>query len=578
MVAALSVASAPAHAEDRTTPVQLLAVNDLHGNLDPAPGPAGAITRTGVDGRIETVPAGGVARLATLLESARADAGTAHSLTVAVGDMIGGSPLLSAAYHDEPTVEALEALDLAVSSVGNHEFDEGVAELLRIDRGGCHPEDGCADPQQPYDGADFPYLAANVLPRAGAGTARGSAREPILPPYWIKRLPSGERIGFVGLTSRDTQDALSASKARDLVFQDEVRTIDRYAAELDRRGVRAIVALLHEGGTRAGRTYDADCDARGPASELTGRAKDIAARVSPKVDMFVTGHTHEPFVCTLPDPAGEPRLITQAASFSRTYTDVRFELDRESGELVRPSARARNHVVTGDTPGHEGVSRVVETWRKRSATVANEPVGHIAEDIPGRGSDRPETPLGDLVSDAQVAATREQGAQLALLNWGGVRADLVHRASGREGDGVVTHGEAFQVQPFENPLVTMDLTGEQLLAVLRQQFSGSHADSPEVLQPSGALRYEADTRRSGADRLLTDTVRVAGEPVRGGDTYRVTVNEFLAEGGNGFSVLTEGTRRETGPSDLTALVDYLRGHSSPGKPLRAPAADRVTWR
>ena len=575
-----SAAAAPAAPGDgaATTPVQLLAVNDLHGNLDAVEGPAGSVTRTGADGKPETVQAGGVPQLATLLDRARADArakdrGTA-SLTVAAGDMIGGSPLLSAAFHDEPTVEALEAMGLDSTSVGNHEFDEGPDELLRMKRGGCHPKDGCSVPGTVYDGTSFPYLAANVhrknLPE----------RKPLLPPYWVKQLPDGEKIGFIGLTTKDTPSAVSRSMTEDLSFEDEVRTIDHYAEVLDRKGVKAVVTLVHEGGDRAGKAYDADCDAKGPASELTGRIKDIARKATPKVDLFVSGHSHEPYVCTVNDPAGKPRLVTQAASFARTYTDLRFSLD-PTGEVVRPSVRAANHIVARDTPAQPKVSRVVEKWRERSAKMADEPVGHVSADIPGRGSDDLETPLGDVLTDAQVEATRgDAGAELALLNWGGMRADLVHKASGKEGDGVVTFGEAFQVQPFDNPLVTMTLTGAQLVQVLREQFSGENENNtyPQVLQLSDGLRYEADLSRKGADRLLSDTVRVHGKPVDASGKYRVTVNDFLAQGGNGFPTLREGTDRKNSGRDLGAFVDYLRKHTSAADPLAPPKADRITWR
>ncbi|MFE9390644.1 bifunctional metallophosphatase/5'-nucleotidase [Streptomyces sp. NPDC006784] len=580
LVPGLSAAApAPASGPGRTTPVQLLALNDLHGNLDAVPGPAGAVQRRGPDGEPERVQAGGVPRLATLLDRARADAEGADSLTVAAGDMIGGSPLLSAAFHDEPTVEALETLGLDVSSVGNHEFDEGPEELQRMVEGGCHPKDGCAEPGRPYDGAGFRYLAANVLPRTASGNARPTARpRPVLPPYWIKRLPSGERIGFIGLTSKDTPSAVSASMTEDLVFEDEVATIDRYADELDRKGVRAVVALVHEGARPPGGTYDATCGENGADDRLDGRIQGIAEQASPKVDLFVTGHSHEPYMCSVEDPAGKPRLVTQSASFGRTFTDLRFDIDRGTGDMVRSSARATSHIVTTDTSGQPAMERVVEKWRSRSAELANEPVGYVSDDIPGRGSPDPETPLGDLLTDAQVAATREAGAELALLNWGGVRSDLVHRASGQEGDGVVTFGEAFQVQPFDNPLVTMTLSGRQLLDVLRQQFSGANAGYPQVLQISDALRFDVDMSREGADRLLAESVRVNGEPVDEERAYRVSVNDFLSQGGNGFSVLKDGTERTSVTRDLAAFTDYLKNHSTPEEPLGPPKADRITWR
>ncbi|MCF6523692.1 bifunctional UDP-sugar hydrolase/5'-nucleotidase [Streptomyces sp. JJ36] len=549
--------------------VQLLALSDLHGNLDPVSGAAGAVSVAGGSGRPVKVQAGGLPQMATLMDRARR--GQEDSLTVGAGDLIGGSPLVSAAFHDEPTVEALETLGLDVTSVGHHEFDEGRAELRRMAHGGCHPEDGCAVPGERYDGADFPYLAANV-------TAQGGTGEPVLPPYWTTRLSNGERLGFIGLASRDTPSAVSAAGVRGLAFADEVQTIDRYARELDRQGVEAVVVLVHEGGARAGAAYDADCDAEGPGSALSGRIKRIAERATPKVDLIVSGHSHEPFVCEVTDPAGRQRTVTQAASFGRTFTEVRFAVDPESGDVVRSSVSARNRIVHTDTPEQPAVRRVVEKWRDRSAELADRPVGHIAGDLPGPGASGPETPLGDLIADARVAATRGQGARIALLDPGGMRADLTYTAQGKEGDGVVTYGEAFQVQPFGNRLVTMTLTGDQLLTALRQQVSGPNTAEPVFLQPSAGLRYTVDLSRKGPDRVRAGTVRVAGEPLRPARRYRVTVNSFLADGGDGFRVFRAGADRQTGTTDLAAFTHHLSEHSSPGRPLATPRADRVSFR
>ncbi|GCD93221.1 bifunctional metallophosphatase/5'-nucleotidase [Embleya hyalina] len=570
LVLARIAAAAPAPtAELPAAPiaVQLPALNDLHGNLRPVDGPAGAITRRKPDGTLESVQAGGVPQLAALLDRARD--GQSDTLTVGAGDMIGGSPLLSAAYHDEPTVDALDALGLDVTSVGNHEFDEGPAELLRMAHGGCHPEDGCSIPEHPYAGAHFPYLAGNV-------TYKGHD-EPILPPYWITRLPSGPRIGFIGLTTRDTPQAVPAPYVRDLSFEDEVPRVDRYADELDRQGVKAIVVLVHEGSPPPGPAYDDDCDTKGPASELRGRIRSIAAQASPKVDLFVTGHSHEAYVCHVRGPAGRERLVTQAASFGRTYTDVRFTVDPATEDVVVDSARARNHVVDRAGPEDPEVGKVVADWEERSKALADKPVGYIAGDLLGRGSTRPETPLGDPVTDGQVEATRGDGAQLALLNPGGMRADLIYKASGNEGDGVVTYAEAFRVLPFHNGLITMTLTGDQLLEALRQQFSGINETETRVLQLSSALRYSVDMKRAGADRLLADTVRVDGKPVMAGDNFRVTVNSFLADGGNGFTVFAAGTDRSGETTDTASFAEYLQAYSTPTTPFAVPPADRVTF-
>ena len=545
--------------------VQILAVNDFHGNLDALAGVAGSLIRRDDSGQQQSVQAGGIARMATLVKQARQ--GQPRSVTVGAGDLIGGSPLMSASYHDEPTVHALEALGLEVSSVGNHEFDEGRDELVRITKGGCHPVDGCSEPGVEYPGAKFEYLAANVV-----DTRKD---RPVLRPYWVKNF-SGTKIGFIGLTTRDTPSVVVKSGIEGLQFADEVRTIDRYARELDQKGVKAIVVLIHEGAEKKNPLYDFKCDADGPASGISGPIKSIAAKATPLVDLFISGHSHEPYVCRVDDPAGRPRVITQAGSFGRTFTDIRFDVAR-NGDVVRDSVQAVNKLVDLSTAEDPEVKAEVDKWRKRSEEIANRPVGYISQDILGRGATTAETPLGDMLADSQVEGTRQHGAQLAFMNTGGMRADLVHAAAGSEGAGVVTYGEAFQIQPFGNLLVTMDLTGEQLLDVLREQYSGSNEQWPRLLQLSDGLRFSVDLSRSGADRLLADTVRIDGEPVRPGQTYRVTTNAFLSEGGNGFPSLAKGTNRVNGGTDLDAFVEYLKAHSSADKPLPAPAANRVTF-
>ncbi|WP_407565839.1 bifunctional metallophosphatase/5'-nucleotidase [Streptomyces sp. 184] len=569
---ATASAAKPAAASARSAPVpvQLLALNDLHGNLDPVDGPAGTVSRVTESGEEVRSRAGGVAGLATLLKGARE--GQPNSLTVGAGDLIGGSPLLSANFHDEPTIDALEELGLDVASVGNHEFDEGPDELLRIAHGGCHPDDGCAVPEEPYDGADFPYLAANVTRKGGT--------EPLLPPYWIKTLPGGQRIGFIGLITRNAPDAISAARIRDVEFHDEVETVDRYSRKLSEMGVTAQTVILHEGGEHGGSIpYNQDCNEGGPAAKLGQPIRALAGSFTPDVDMVVSGHSHEPYVCTVADPAGDPRVVTQAASFGRTYTDLRFALDPETGDVLRGTVEAANHPVLTATPQDPAMAKLVGTWRERSAELENKPVGYITADLPGRGSSAPERPLGLVIADGHVEATRGNGAEIAFIQPGGIRADITYRASGEEGDGVVTYAEAFRVAPFETGLVTLTLTGDQLVEALRQGFSGVNEGRSRFLQPSAALSYAVDLRREGDARLDAASVRVAGERVAADREYRVTVSEFLAEGGDGFTAFKDGTDRQGGDvTDTAALVTYFQSVSSPESPLSPPAPARVEVR
>ncbi len=483
--------------------------------------------------------------------------------------MIGASPLVSGLFHDEPTIEALNRLDLDVTSVGNHEFDEGARELARMQNGGCHPTEGCFEKGKKFRGADFPYLAANV-------TNEKTGR-PLLDPYFVWER-NGVRIGFIGVTLEGTADIVSAEGIKGLKFGDEVETINKYAKVLERKGVKSIVALLHEGGLPASGAYNYDCDSPGPGNGISGPIVDIAKNVSPQVDALVTGHTHQAYACTIPDPAGKPRTVTSAASFGRLYTDTTLTYDRRTNDIVRTAVASANHVVTRDVKPARDMSKLIERWRTLAAPIANRPVGHIAADIENP-IDAYEKPLGDLIADAQLegmAPAGKGGAQLALMNPGGIRAPLSHKASGAEGDGVVTYGEAYTVQPFTNMMTAVDLTGAQLVTALQQQVSGPNQAAPKILQVSKGFTYTLDMTKTGADRVVVSSVRLNGEPIDPAKTYRVAMNEFLSGGGDGFTVLKEHRNKLVGASDLDMFTAYLAAHSSASAPLPVPAADRIT--
>ncbi|WAP56826.1 bifunctional metallophosphatase/5'-nucleotidase [Streptomyces sp. S465] len=566
-----TAAASAKHRPGRTVDVQLLSFNDLHGNLEPPQGSSGTVTETQPDGTTKTVPAGGVEYLATALRDARK--GHEYSVTAAGGDMIGASPLMSGLFHDEPTIEALNKLDLDVTSVGNHEFDEGRTELSRMQNGGCHPKDGCYEEGKTFQGADFPYLAANVTDE--------KTGKPILKPYTVWK-HKGVKIGFIGVTLEGTPDIVTAEGVKGLKFHDEVETINKYAKELNRKGVKSIVALIHEGGLPASSSYNYDCDSPGAGDGISGPIVDIAKNITPTVDALVTGHTHQAYTCTIPDPSGTPRTVTSAASFGRLYTDTTLTYDRRTGDIVRTSvkgANAANHVVNRDQPKAPDMTSLIGRWNELAAPIANKPVGYVSADINGRGSTAYETPLGDVIADGQLEALApadKGGAQLALMNPGGIRSDLAYAASGSEGDGVVTYGEAFTVQPFTNMMNVLDLTGTQLITALQQQVSGSNEASPKILQVSEGLTYTLDLTKSGKDRIVTDSVKLNGEPIDPAKTYRVAMNEFLAGGGDGFTAFKEGTNKLVGASDLDTFTAYLGAHSSQSSPLDPPKADRIT--
>ncbi|MCK1798251.1 5'-nucleotidase C-terminal domain-containing protein [Streptomyces sp. XM4193] len=573
-VAALGAAALPAYAgsdeaadgkpgHGRTVDLQMLAINDFHGALEPPEGSGGQVTHEHEDGTTEQIDAGGVEYLATALRKARK--GQDRSVTVAAGDMVGASPMLSGIFHDEPTIEALNKLKLDVAGVGNHEFDEGAEELKRKQNGGCHEEDGCYNDGSEFAGADFPFLAANVVDE--------KTKKPLLRPYTVRKM-KGAKVGFIGVTLKGTAGIVAPDGIKGLEFLDEAETLSKYTKELRRKGVKAVVALVHEGGFPSSPAYNHDCDS---GDGLSGPIVDIAKKTDAGVDALVTGHTHEAYVCSVPDPKGNDRMVTSAASNGRLFTELNMEYDRKTRDIVRTSVQGVNKVVDREQNKAKDLSRLIKSWDKLAAPIANRPIGHISEDIT-QDRTAPESPLGDLIADSQLAyaKTEDDTAELALMNPGGIRTDLVHKASGDEGDGVVTYGEAFEVQPFANTVDLMDLTGEQLLKVLREQVSGDNADVPKILQVSDGVTYTLDLTKSGEDRIVADTVKINGEALEADRTYRVAANSFLASGGDGFPTLAEGANHHVGSVDRDTLETYLTENSSEAEPLAAPAADRIT--
>ncbi|MFD8220388.1 bifunctional metallophosphatase/5'-nucleotidase [Streptomyces sp. NPDC059697] len=574
-VGALAAAMPASAGQDRSTPhhhpgsgryqdVQLLSFNDLHGNLEPPTGSSGRVTELQADGTTKTIDAGGVEYLATHLREARK--GNKYSITAAAGDMVGASPLISGLFHDEPTIDALNKLDLDVTSVGNHEFDEGAKELARLQNGGCHPTDGCYDKKAKFQGADFPYLAANVTDE--------KTGKPILKPYWVWK-KNGVKVGFIGVTLEGTPNIVSADGVKGLKFGDEVETINKYAKVLQRQGVKSIVALIHEGGAPASTAYNYDCDSPGAGDGISGPIVDIAKNVTPAVDALVTGHTHQAYACTIPDPSGRPRMVTSASSFGRLYTDTTLTYDRWTGDIARTAVKSANHVVTRDVAKAADMTSLISKWKTLSAPIASRPIGYIAGEIGNTGN---ESPLGDMIADAQLAYAKslDPEADLAVMNPGGIRAGLTYAASGSEGDGVVTYGEAYTVQPFANTVNLVNLTGAQVITALQQQVSGANEAAPKILQISKGLSYTLDLTKSGAARVVADSVRLNGAAIDPAATYRVAMNSFLAGGGDGFAELGKGADVLVGGDDLAAFESYLTANSSATAPYPVPTADRIT--
>ena len=517
--------------------------NDFHGALDPP---------TGSGGLVNGVPAGGAEYLATTLKGLRADAeaNDQKTLTVGAGDMVGATPLLSAAFHDEPTIETLNLLQMDVTSVGNHEFDEGVAELLRLQNGGCHPTDGCQD-GDPFDGADFPYLAANTVYKDSGKT---------ILPAWTTRVVQGVRVGFIGMTLEGTPSIVNPAGITSVNFLDEVETANKYAAVLEDKGVEALVLLIHEGGQQNSPPNPLDPSG---CANFTGALPPIVAGLDPEFDLVVSGHTHRPYVCKLPNSAGTPILATSAGTAGVIVTDITATLSKSQDDFT--SLSATNVVVVRNVVDQE-TKTLLDKYRVAVAPIANRIVGSISADITRTTNAAQETALGDVIADAQLAYTKASaGAQIAFMNPGGIRADLIYgNSAGGEAPGQVTYGEAFTVQPFNNLVTTQTFTGAQIKTVLEQQrFPGASA-TPLVLQVSEGFTYTYSPSAAAGSRV--SNMALNGTPIDDATTYRVTTNDFLANGGDSFPGFTVGTNRVYAPGfDVDALAAYLAaGPIAPG--------------
>jgi 5'-nucleotidase len=531
---ALAPCALPAAAQT-PAPVELriLAINDFHGNLRPPPGGI-RINDPEDKTRKVTVAAGGAEYMATLVKQLRD--GHKNTIFVAAGDLIGASPFLSAMFHDEPSIESLSMMGLAITSVGNHEFDEGRTELLRMQNGGCHPEDGCQGPH-PFTGAKFHYLAASTIE-----TATGKS---ILPPYEIREF-EGIPVAFIGLTLKETAGIVSPSGIAGLEFRDEAETVNALVPQLKARGVEAIVVLIHQGGEPTG-DYN-ECPA------ITGPIVDIVKKFDRAVDLVVSGHTHRAYVCQI-----DGRLVTSGDKYGTLVTAIDLKLDPASRDIV--SAKAENVIVADASLAKDPEqTALIDAYDKLSAPIANRPAGSVTQTLSRTPNDAGESALGDVIADAQLAATRDAkdgSAVIALTNPGGIRTDIVPRENG-----AVSYGELFASQPFRNRLVTMTLSGSQLKDMLEQQWLDPKR--PRILQVSVGFSYIWDASKALGERVMADKMTLNGKPIEPATGYRVTLNDYLAVGGDGFTIAKQGASPQYGVYDADALFAFFKAHGPIG--------------
>jgi 5'-nucleotidase len=533
--ALLLVLAPPPRAVAQAAPVDLriLAINDFHGNLRP---PAGGIRIADPDdeSRKITVAAGGAEYMATLVKQLRA--GAQNTIFVAAGDLIGASPFLSAMFHDEPSIEALSMMGLEVASVGNHEFDEGKDELLRMQNGGCHPTDGCQGPH-PFLGAKFHYLAASTFEKSTGKT--------IFPAYRIREF-SGIPVAFIGLTLKATPDIVRPVGVAGLEFHDEAETVNALVPELKARGVKAIVVLIHEGGFPTG-DYN-ECPG------ISGPIVDIVGKFDKAVDVVISGHTHRAYVCEI-----DGRLVTSGDKYGTLVTAIDLKLDPATHDVI--SAKADNVIVrTASLAKDPEQTALLDSYDKFAAPIANRRAGSITEMLSRVPNNAGESALGDVIADAQLAATRGEAdgdAAVAFTNPGGIRTSIAKKQ-----DGTVTYADVFASQPFRNQLVTLTLTGMQIKDALEQQWRDPN--QPRILQVSKGFGYTWDGAKPYGERVLADSLTLNGQRIDPAQNYRVTVNDYLAAGGDGFAELKGGTAPRVGVYDVDALYGYFQANSPIG--------------
>ena len=531
-----------------TVNVQILALNDFHGNLLPPTSSSGCVPA--VSGcPSPNVPAGGVEYLATHINDLRAQ--NPNTVVVSAGDLIGASPLISALFHDEPTIEAFNLIGLDFNAVGNHEFDEGWSELVRMQEGGCHPVDGCLDGDD-FAGANFQFLAANVVRKDNGKT--------IFPAYKMRSF-AGAKVAFIGMTLEGTPSIVTPTGIADLNFLDEADTVNALIPELKAKGIETIVVLVHEGGVQSSPAPYNGCVG------VSGPIVDIVNRLDDEVDVVISGHTHQPYNCTI-----DGKLVTSAFSFGRIVTKIDLTIDRATGEVTTMSAD--NRIVTRTVAKDTLLTDLINKYNAIVAPLANRVIGSITAGMTRTNNTAGESNLGNMIADAQLYATADPAngnAVIAFMNPGGIRTDLTYPSSpAGEGDGNVTYGESFNVQPFGNNLVTMTMTGAQIKQLLEQQFNNPSVGQNRILSVSNG--FTSSWSASAPIGSKVSNMALNGVPIDPSASYRVTMNNFLADGGDNFSAFTLGTDRLGGAVDTDALETYFVAFS----PVAPPLQNRIT--
>lgn len=533
---------------DAPVEVGIIAINDFHGALEP---PKAAVEAPGTDGKMVPVPAGGGAWLASAVDSIKAR--HPNNVVVAAGDLTSASQLASSLHLDEPAVGVMNRIGLEFNAVGNHEFDRGWKELQRLQNGGCEKNTRLEPCQlEQFKGAGYKYLSAGTFKADGTT---------LFPATGLKTFGEGARkvtVGFVGLSLKTVPTLVSPDQLKGLTFGDEADAINRAIPKLKAEGADAVVVLIHQGGKT---TVSNPNSCEGFAGDI----QPILDRLNPGVDLVVSGHTHWQYVCQYGQSGdGTPILLTSAGVYGKLVTDITLTIDPGTHKVV--GKKAQNVIVQspgytsgrGDVPNtplypqfqpRADVAEYIAGYVKDAAGLIARPVGKLSGPAAKAQSESASGgPLGNLIADSQLAGAKAAGSQIAFTNPFGIRAPIDPAA-----DGTVTFGQVYATQPFNNELVTMTLTGAQVRAVIEDGLDDT--GDKQALAPSAGLKFSYDMRRPSGSRVVALTLN--GKPLDPAAKYRVTVVNFLAEGGDGFATFKQGTDVVRGMVDNEAFQDWL---------------------
>jgi len=535
--------------------VRLLSVNDFHGQL------------TDSDAEVEGTKIGGAATLAAYVQRERAG-NPNGTLFVSAGDMLGASPPESSLLRHHSTIAVLDAMGLDMATFGNHEFDKGYAEAVRLIFGDGYlasaqraqgiPVTGAAGTpakkrkkgssakldaaagakhvaaakgKPAWPGSPFPWVSANIVD--------ATSKRPILPPYVIKEI-NGVKVALIGATTKDLKNVTVAKGIPNIESLDPAEAVNRYIPEIKAKGVHAIVVVVHEGG---------EADKKDP-KKISGPIVDLATRLDPEVDAVVSGHSHKEYATQI---AG--KQVIQAGNYAKALGVIDLAVDRKTGQVVNSTSRLVRNDEAGILPDKR-VQTMVAGYHKAVAPRTEKVITTLKAPLTRVFSKTGETTLGETIADAQRAHVK---ADIALMNPGGVRQDITAA-------GPLKWGTVFGVQPFGNRVMRLELTGADLKATLEQQFSEAGA---KMLQTSG-MTVHMDMTKPIGQRIVSITTD-DGKPLDIAKTYVVAANSFIADGGDGFTALTKAKKKTDVGDDLTALVAFL----SSGKPVPDGSKPRV---